>query len=231
MTVFYLNDLTPDQVVLNPDQSKHAARVLRLKQGAVLVLSDGRGAWHQGELKSVGKHCEVAIVQRHFQPPDAYEIHLAVAPTKNMNRYEWLVEKATEIGMHQLLPFFSNHSERQQLKQDRVERVVEAAAKQSLRAYLPKVAVARSFESLMNLDFEGKKFIAHCQDSPRKLLKDSYLIGSNALVLIGPEGDFSPKEVAMALDSGFEPITLGNGRYRTETAALMACHTLHLLNQ
>lgn len=232
MTVFYVPDLIDQELItLDADESKHATRVLRLQPGARVFLSNGIGGWFTAEVETTGKHCQLRILEKEQKPSRSYHLSMAVAPTKNNNRFEWFVEKATEIGLDHLLPFYSQHSERSALKTERIERVVTAAVKQSLQAYRPVTSDLCTLEALFEGNFEGQKFIAHCQDSPRKPLKSLYQPGENALVLIGPEGDFSPAEVEKALQLGFEPISLGSERYRTETAALMACHTIQLLNQ
>jgi len=148
-----------------------------------------------------------------------------------MDRIEWFVEKATEIGIDSITCLNCRFSERKEIKPARLEKILVSAMKQSQKATLPILTGMTDFKTFVNQPFYGRKFIAHCEDGDKQLLKQIYKPGENALILIGPEGDFSPEEIALALQNGFEPISLGESRLRTETAALVACHTIHVLNQ
>jgi 16S rRNA (uracil1498-N3)-methyltransferase len=160
-----------------------------------------------------------------------FEVHIAIAPTKNIERMEWFLEKATEIGVTRVTPLLCRYSERKEIKHDRLEKVMVSAMKQSLKAYLPKLDELTKFNELINQPFSGQKFIAHCDDQHRDLLRNLVEPNRDYLILIGPEGDFSSEEIEMAMQAGFLPVSLGNSRLRTETAGVVACHTFNLLNQ
>ncbi len=234
MQLFYTPDISGDRYALSEEESKHCVRVLRLGPGAPVALTDGRGNLYRGRLACVAnRRCEVEItgVEREYGRRNYY-LQLAVAPTKNTDRYEWFLEKATEIGVDRITPLLCEHSERRVWKTDRGGKIITAAVKQSLKAYHPVLDELTPFDQLLKTPFEGDKFIAHCHEGvSRKLLRDVLAPGGNALVLIGPEGDFSPREVALALEAGFTGISLGQGRLRTETAAIVACHTFSLMNE
>jgi 16S rRNA (uracil1498-N3)-methyltransferase len=158
-------------------------------------------------------------------------LHLAVAPTKMNERYEWFLEKATEIGIHEITPIICDHSERKVIKADRFEKIIESAMKQSLHYYLPKLNEAMTFKDFILKEQIGQKFIAHCEETDKNSLKQVLLPNANCTVLIGPEGDFSVKEIQLALDSNYIPVSLGSTRLRTETAAIVACHTVVFINE
>lgn len=216
------------------EESRHIVRVLRLGAGEELYLTDGRGSLIHAEITQASpKNCMVAL--RETTPEferRPYRLQLAVAPTKNTDRIEWLAEKATEIGLDVLTPLLTDHSERRVLRTDRLEKIVAGAMKQSLKAYLPRVDELTAFSELVRRPFDGLKLIAHCEkEYERVLMKDIVQPGRDVLVLIGPEGDFSPAEIALALAGGFQPVSLGRSRLRTETAALAAVHTVALINE
>jgi 16S rRNA (uracil1498-N3)-methyltransferase len=221
------------EVTLGPEESLHAVKVLRLREGDRVVVVDGRGGWYEGEIAGVHpKHCRVVLdrlVRNHGRRP--YGLHVAMAPTKNGERTDWFLEKATEIGLDAFTPLICRHSERRQTNPGRLEKVAVAAMKQSLKARLPEIAGDTPFEKLLEEPFEGGKFIAHCYPGEKPHLKELVTRGDKVLVLIGPEGDFSHEEVEMALAAGFREVSLGRSRLRTETAALVACHTVALVNE
>ena len=161
-----------------------------------------------------------------------YRLTMAVAPTKNIDRYEWFLEKATEIGVAEFVPLVGEHSERKVIKHEREEKVITSAVKQSLKAYHPVLAELTPFDKLVKKEFAGRKFIAHCADAvkEKKYLASTLKKGEDVLILIGPEGDFSPAEVALAVENGFEEITLGTQRFRTETAAVVAVDMVSIMN-
>ncbi len=230
-TIFYTPDILKTST-LSPDESLHCARVLRMKEGDEILVTDGTGKFFEAVLTSAHqKHCEVSI-QNTIESPKTwgFNLHIAFAPTKNIDREEWFAEKATEIGIDRFSPLLCYHSERRQMKHDRMEKILVSAMKQSQKAFLPQLDGLISFSQFIKQDFVGRKFIAHCYAGEKKHLKEVYKAGEDALILIGPEGDFSEQEVAEAIEKGFEPITLGESRLRTETAALVACHTIHALN-
>lgn len=231
-TIFFTPDIQTN-VELPLEEAQHCVRVLRKKEGDEILLTDGKGAFYDAEIiQAHPKHCIVNILNVISQSkPWAFDLQIAFAPTKNMDRIEWFAEKATEIGIDRLSPLLCAHSERKEIKNARIEKILVSAMKQSQKAYLPLLDDMSTFRSFVKQDFKGDKYIAHCYDGEKQLLKDIYPKGNPALILIGPEGDFSEEEVALAVDCGFRPISLGNSRLRTETAALVACHTIHVLNQ
>mgnify|MGYP002542051687 CR=1 FL=1 len=232
MHVFYAPDIKA-KAELPEEEAQHCVRVLRLEIGDEIVLTDGKGFFYKAVISAVaGKRCMVDIVEETEQIPFwPCHLHIAMAPTKNMDRNEWFAEKATEIGFDELTFLNCRFSERKVIKTERIEKILVSAIKQSLKAYLPVLNEMTDFDKFIAKDFKGQKFIAHCYEGEKPLLKDVLRKGENALVLIGPEGDFSPEEVEKALANGFVPISLGKSRLRTETAALVACHTMNLMNQ
>ena len=177
------------------------------------------------------KKCEVTISSETFQQPDTFYTHIAVAPTKMNDRLEWFLEKATEIGMHEIKPNICYHSERKVYKNDRAEKIIQAAMKQSLQYYLPKINEPISLSQFVKSNIVGQKYIAHCEETDKKSFQKELRKEEKVTVLIGPEGDFSSKEINFAIENNFIPVTLGNTRLRTETAALVACHTIALINE
>lgn len=236
MHLFYTPDITLPTYVLTEEESKHCVRVLRLSIGDNITLIDGKGGWYEAKITlDHPKKCEVRIISEQKEVgKSSYKLHLAIAPTKHMDRLEWFAEKATEIGIGELSLLNCHHSERVVVKTERLEKVLISAMKQSLKAYLPKLNPVMDFKKFMEsvVDFNGQKFIAHCHPAAvEKLhLKKLYQEQESVLILIGPEGDFSSEEVKMALEKGFREISLGSSRLRTETAALAACLTVHILN-
>ena len=231
MHVFY----TPD-IMNNPElpeeEAGHCLRVLRLNIGDEILLTDGNGYFYKAAISAAtGKRCQVRIIEKIYQEPLwKGHLHIAMAPTKMMDRIEWFAEKATEIGMDELTFLNCRYSERKVIKTERIEKIVVSAVKQSLKARKPVINELTDFEKFLQTDFKGDKFIAHCNEGEKILLKDAITPGNDALVLIGPEGDFSKEEVEKAIERGFKPISLGKSRLSTETAALVAVHTMNLLN-
>jgi 16S rRNA (uracil1498-N3)-methyltransferase len=178
------------------------------------------------------KACMLKVVDRKVNyGKREYGLTIAVSPTKNIDRYEWFLEKGTEIGIDTVIPLISRYSERKEIKPERLEKVMISAIKQSIKAYLPELKPLMSFKELMKTPFDGQKFIAHCNEGEKILLRDAVVRGKEVLILIGPEGDFSNEEVDSALNNGFIPVSLGDSRLRTETAALVACCMVNLINQ
>lgn len=232
MYLFY----TPDIQILSElpeEEASHAIRVLRLQLGDEVMLTDGKGNFYRAEISNANhKRCLLNIIETIPQEPLwSGHLHLAMAPTKNMDRTEWFAEKATEIGFDELTFLNCRFSERKVIKTERISKILVSAIKQSLKARLPKLNKMTDFNKFITQPFKGQKFIAHCYEGEKPLLKDTIRKGEDALVLIGPEGDFSEDEVKKAIENGFTPISLGNSRLRTETAALVACHILNLQNQ
>lgn len=236
MQLFYAPDLTPPLYTLSEEESKHCVRVLRLGCGDTLHITDGRGNLFCCELTNADpRRCTVRVVEtRSAWEKLPYALTMAVAPTKNADRFEWFLEKATEVGVSAIVPLDAARSERRVYKPERGERVITAAMKQSLKAYRPELRPLTPLREAVSAPFEGRKFIAHCapaQSSAGKAYLPSTLRpGEAALVFIGPEGDFSPEEIAFALANGFEEITLGTQRLRTETAALAAVVMVSVVN-
>ena len=236
MQIFYTPDIQTN-LELPSDEAQHCVRVLRLTEDDEILLTDGKGFFYKAAITQAhAKHCFVQLTETIAQPAIwDFNLHIAVAPTKNMDRMEWFVEKATEIGINAITCLNTRCSERKEIKTARLEKILVSAMKQSQKATLPILSGMTPFITLINTPFDGRKFIAHCNTGEelgeKLLIKERYNKGEDVLILIGPEGDFSPEEVALALAQGFEPISLGNSRLRTETAALVACHTVHVLNQ
>ena len=232
MQIFYTPDIA-FRAELPEEEAGHCIRVLRLTEGDEILLTDGKGMFYKAAIsRAHPKHCEVDILESWQQPALwNFQLHIAVAPTKNMDRMEWFAEKATEIGIDAITCLNCRFSERKEVKPARLEKILVSAMKQSQKATLPALTGMMDFRTFVTQPFDGRKFIAHCEEGDKKLLKQLYQPGENALVLIGPEGDFSPEEIELALKNGFLPISLGESRLRTETAALVACHTIHVLNQ
>jgi 16S rRNA (uracil1498-N3)-methyltransferase len=235
MHLFYTPDISSNTYTLNEEESKHAIRVLRLATGDKIQLIDGIGGWYEAEITDANqKHCTVSIIETKKEVGKRkWNLHIAIAPTKNMDRLEWFVEKATEMGIDEISLIDCKNSERTIVKTERIKKVVISAVKQSLKAYLPKTNDVVDFKKLIasSKDFKGEKFIAHCNSTGLPHIKSLYKVRENALILIGPEGDFTLDEVKLALENGFKAIGLGESRLRTETAALYACTTINILNE
>lgn len=223
MTIFYAPNIEPPTHVLDEDESRHATRVLRLAMGGRVHLVDGRGGLYEARIVGTGRRCELAVegVEQGWGRRN-YGLTMAVAPTKNIERFEWFLEKATEVGIDAIVPLLTEHSERRMVNHDRLERIMVGAMKQSLKAYLPDLQPLTPFKEILKRPFDGAKLIAHCGDGEKKYIADAAARGGSTLILIGPEGDFSPAEIALAKAAGFTEISLGSARLRTETAALCA---------
>jgi len=234
MQLFYNPDITEttSEFSFSKEESSHIVKVLRKNMGDTLHITNGNGWLFTAEITLADiKKCLVKIVDKSVQPKRSYQLHLAVAPTKMNDRYEWFLEKATEIGIDTITPIICDHSERKIVKTDRFEKIVQSAMKQSLSCYLPKLNDPALFKDFINQGFAGDLFIAHCEETDKKSLKNEIKPNSNITILIGPEGDFSVKEIKMAVDNKFIPVTLGNNRLRTETAAIVACHSVAFINE
>lgn len=227
---------TPADGLLPQEEAQHALRVLRLGVGDEIYLVDGRGAFHRGVIRVATNHrCEYDIAETLPQQPEWQgSIHVAVAPTKNMDRMEWLAEKATEIGVDAISLFDCQWSERRVVKTERLQKIIVAAMKQSRKAWLPRLDEVEDFRRFVARDgLPRQRFIAHCHDdgAQKPFLADVLETRADAIVLIGPEGDFSPAEVETAVQHGFRPVSLGTSRLRTETAALAAVHLMRIANR
>lgn len=227
----YINENT-EQFTFNREESKHIVKVLRKNIGDTLNITNGQGWLFTAEISipNINK-CTAIIVSKTLQKKRDYNLHLAVSPTKMNDRYEWFLEKATEIGLDSITPIICDHSERKVIKTVRFERIIQSAMKQSLSCYLPKLNDAISFQNFIKQDFTDDLFIAHCEETDKTTLKQHIKPNTNITILIGPEGDFSVKEITKALENNFIPVTLGNTRLRTETAAIVACHSVAFTNE
>jgi 16S rRNA (uracil1498-N3)-methyltransferase len=233
MNVFYLPDAQLGTISFPEEESKHIVKVLRMKEGDRFCVTDGKGSLFDAEL--VDAHPKRAMAdlsnQRCGYDIRDFKLSIAIAPTKLNERTEWFLEKATEIGIDEVKLFASYHSERRAANVERFRKIVVSAMKQSVKSKMPVVEEMVPFDKLVKQDFDGQKFIAWIDDDVKEQLCDLYEKGKNAIVLIGPEGDFSKEEVESAIKAGFTPITLGNSRLRTETAGLVACHTFIMKNE
>jgi 16S rRNA (uracil1498-N3)-methyltransferase len=235
MHLFYTPDIDPSnqQYFLNEEESKHCTRVLRLGKGAGLQLIDGKGGLYTATILDPHPKrttLQIISVTNNFNKRNHY-LHIAIAPTKNIERVEWFLEKATEIGIDEISFIICKRSERKDIKLERLNKVVTSAVKQSLKAYHPVLNEPVSLSSLLAQPFEGRKFIAHCEKTGKTSIKAELKTGGRYLILIGPEGDFTTAEIDEALQNGFKAITLGESRLRTETAALEACFEVNFLNR
>ena len=231
--LFYAPDIEGKFYQLPEDESKHLIRSLRRKTGDKVYFTDGKGFFY--DCKIIDDHPKHAIVEviskEEGTDKKEFFLQIAIAPTKNINRFEWFLEKTTEIGIDRITPFISFHSERKDIKNERLERVIIAAVKQSLKSHKPVLDKLTPFKDLISRPFNGKKYIAYIDDDVETLLGKAYSPGENALILIGPEGDFSKEEFLEAKNKGFIPVSLGKSRLRTETAGIVACHTINLINE
>ncbi len=234
MQLFYNPNISENDTSFSFDkeESRHIVKVLRKKSGDNLYITNGKGWLFEAELALADiKHCSVNIKSKSIKPKRNYNLHLAVAPTKMNDRYEWFLEKTTEIGIKTVTPIICDHSERKVIKAERFEKIIQSAMKQSLQYYLPVLNEPISFKDFMSKDYSGQKFIAHCEETDKKSLKSQLKTKEDYTILIGPEGDFSVKEIEMALQHNYIPVTLGETRLRTETAAIAACHSVAFINE
>jgi len=223
MHVFYIPELSPAhaEITLSEEESKHACKVLRLKNGDQIALLDGRGGDYTGEItEDHPKHCQVKILTHTLQDAPKHEIHIAIAPTKNNDRIEWFLEKTTELGITEITLLLCKNSERRQSREDRFEKILVSAMKQSQRKFLPRLNALTPFPEFLKKYPQGA--LAHCADGAKNGLHTTFQ-AQNYPILIGPEGDFTAEEIAAAQQSGYDFITLGQNRLRTETAGLYAC--------
>ncbi|WP_046755497.1 16S rRNA (uracil(1498)-N(3))-methyltransferase [Kordia jejudonensis] len=234
MQLFFTPELTPEtkNYTFSKEESKHIVRVLRKKEADILTITNGKGAIFSAKITIADqKNCMVTIQSVEFQKPKSYKLHLAVAPTKMNDRYEWFLEKATEIGIDTITPIICDRSERKVIKVERFEKIIQSATKQSLSAYIPTLKPAISFANFIATHQNEQMFIAHCEEDNKQSLKQALQPQKDVTILIGPEGDFSQKEIELALQNNYIPVTLGDTRLRTETAAIVACHSVAFLNE
>jgi len=233
MQLFYVPNISGAEVILDETESKHAVRVLRLQNGNQVDIIDGTGGFYKAQITDANpKKCRLIIVesQKEFGKKE-FHLHIAIAPTKNIDRFEWFLEKATEIGINEITPLLTSHSERKTINIERLEKIMISAMKQSLKAYLPKLNEITQFKQLIINNKSTLKYIAYCDDIQKIHLKDAVIRGQDTLIFIGPEGDFSPEEVNLAVENGFKVVSLGTARLRTETAGIVACNIVNLANE
>jgi 16S rRNA (uracil1498-N3)-methyltransferase len=234
MQLSYFPEILVGETTLPEYESKHLIKVLRKSEGDTFYIIDGIGGLYNVEIIIASpKKCEIKVLSKkeEYNKRQNY-LHIAIAPTKNIDRLEWFLEKATEIGINEVTPILCNHSERKTIKQERLQKILISAMKQSQQAYLPKlnpITKSSDFIQQIKKSRNHQLYIAHCEESNKQTLKAQPQL-DNALVLIGPEGDFSTKEIELAINNNFIPVSLGETRLRTETAGVVACHTIQLLN-
>lgn len=234
MQLFYHPDLNESTTsfTFNKEESRHITKVLRKNIGDAVHITNGNGLVFTGEITDNNiKSCTCSIIKIDNHDGKDYYLHMAVAPTKMNDRYEWFLEKAVEIGVDEITPVICDHSERKVVKPERFEKIIQSAMKQSLQSFLPKLNEAVALKAFLTNRREGQLFIAHCEENEKYSLKEKISPKKTVTILIGPEGDFSGDEIMNALDKGFIPVSLGSNRLRTETAAIVACHTVALINE
>ncbi len=234
MQVFYAPDITGDTYILDDKESKHIIRVLRMKKGTSVRLIDGKGNLYEGAITDPDpKKCAIKIqsVTRNFEKRN-YRLHVAISPLKNPERFEWFIEKSVEIGIDEITPLICRNTEKPGIKPERIRNLIISAMKQSLKAGNTILNTPCLFGEFVNNKHQGAKMLAHCDhNAERKGISEVYEKGNDAVILIGPEGDFSEEEINMGVSKGFIPVHLGNSRLRTETAGVAACHSIYFINQ
>ena len=234
MQLFYNPNIdeTTERFSFDKEESKHIIKVLRKKDTDILHVTNGLGLLFETEITLASDNkCTVKIIAVEKTEPSKYHLHLAVAPTKMNDRFEWFLEKATEIGIHEITPIICDRSERKVVNRERFEKIILTAMKQSNVLFLPKLNEAITFKEFIKRKNEGLQLIAHCEETDKKSLKSVLKPNENITLLIGPEGDFSEKEIALAIENKYVPVSLGNTRLRTETAAIVACHSVAFVNE
>ena len=234
MQLFYNPNIdeTTESFSFDKEESKHIIKVLRKKDTDILYVTNGLGFLFETEIILASDNkCTVKILSVEKAEPSKFKLHMAVAPTKMNDRFEWFLEKATEIGIHEITPIICDRSERKVVNKERFDKIILTAMKQSNVLFLPKLNEAKTFKEFIKHENKGLQFIAHCEETDKKSLKSVLKPNENVTLLIGPEGDFSEKEIALALENKFVPVSLGNTRLITETAAIVACHSVVFVNE
>jgi len=225
-------DETTESFSFDKEESRHIIKVLRKKDADILHVTNGFGLLFETQITLASDNkCTVEVLSITNAEKPKFHLHLAVAPTKMNDRFEWFLEKATEIGIQEITPIFCDRSERKVINRDRFEKIILSAMKQCNETFLPKLNEAISFKEFIKQKQNGLQLIAHCEETDKKSLKEVLKPNENVTILIGPEGDFSEKEIALALENNYKPVTLGNTRLRTETAAVVACHSVVFFNE
>ncbi len=233
MQLFYTPNIQSSIYCFDKEESAHCVRVLRLKPGNEIHLTDGKGNLYLAKILNTDiKNCSVEIIETFAEYGKRdFNLHIAIAPTKNIERFEWFLEKSTEIGIDIITPLICEHSERKVVKSERLNKIITSAVKQSIKTYHPILEDAIKFNNFIVKNYNSNKYIAHCENDLKVALQSIYKKNENALILIGPEGDFSSNEIKKALENNYLPISLGNSRLRTETAGIVACHSINFLNE
>lgn len=234
MQLFYTPHIDNQVAKFEGEEARHIVQVLRYKVGQEIRFIDGNGSFYTGKLTELSKKNCLASIQTVESSYNKRNFHLtiAIAPTKNISRFEWFLEKSTEIGIDKIVPLLCNRSVRKNIRLDRLEKILLSATKQSLKAKIPELTDFMKVEDFIKTsDLNGKKYIAHCEETDRLLLSKEYQQEENVIIMIGPEGDFTPEEIALAVGNDFKAVSLGQSRLRTETAGIVACHTINLKNE
>lgn len=234
MQVFYSSEISGNTCILDQNESRHCIKVLRMSQGTAVSIIDGSGSLFEGVITNADpRRCVVTVSQilKNFEKRD-YRLHIAISPVKNQERFEWFVEKSVEIGIDEITPLICKNTEKPGIKTDRLNNIIISAMKQSLKALKPVLNHPSKFSEFVTHHTEGISMIAHCNCViPCQKVEDVYKRGMDAIMLIGPEGDFSEDEIKLAIGNGFIPVHLGRSRLRTETAGIAACHSIYFMNQ
>lgn len=233
MQIFYVPDMDGDSCTMDETESRHCVRVLRMAKGDRVNLIDGKGMFCEGIISDPDpKRCRIMITDKKsdFEKRN-YRLHIAISPLKNPDRFEWFIEKSVEMGIDEITPLVCRNTEKPGIKKDRINNIIVSAMKQSIKAYRPVLNDPEDFNEFIYREFSGTKMIAHCsQSTDRNAIKDVYSKGSDALIMIGPEGDFSEEEIINAIENGFVPVHLGTSRLRTETAGVAAVSAVYFIN-
>jgi len=234
MQIFYAPDIKSDNYTLDEKESRHSVRVLRMNKGTPVKLIDGKGNLYEGVITDPDpRRCSIKVMNviNDFGKRN-YSLHIAISPLKNPERFEWFVEKSVEIGIDEITPIICSKTEKPRIKQKRIRNLIISAMKQSLKARISILNPVCLFGDFLNKEQQGKMMIAHCSDKLKRVgIIDVYKKGENAVILIGPEGDFSDHEIKAAVIKGYIPVHLGHSRLRTETAGITACHSIYFINQ
>jgi 16S rRNA (uracil1498-N3)-methyltransferase len=233
MHVFFTENIDHHTALLSAVESQHCIRVLRLGKGDEVKVLDGKGGFYTARITIADtRQCQLEITGKLPASTRGYNIHIAIAPTKNIDRFEWFIEKSVEIGIDTITPLLCQRSERRVLKTERLQKLIVATIKQAMIPSLPVLNELADYKTFVsNLSgYASNRYIAHCEETDKKQLKSLVVPQSDIIILIGPEGDFSPSEISLALEHGFEAVTFGNNRLRTETAGIFACNIVHAIN-
>ena len=234
MALFYSPDIQDNYAFLSEEESHHCLKVLRYSVGSSIQVTDGKGAVFEAIIRDTkAKIVKAELIQQvKILSPKTYHIHIVLSPTKQIDRTEWFIEKSVEIGVQEITMLYCEHSERKHLKMERLEKIAISAMKQSGQVFLPKLHALTKFTDFMaQKPAQDQRFIAYVDENHNNFLAEALIRNKSYCILIGPEGDFSSKEIALALNNGFQAVSLGNQRYRTETAGIVACHMCNLIHE